>query len=660
MNFLQRILKSLGSKSSETTLDAQWPEALKLIEQGQMAERTGALDEALRQYEQAVAIAPRYPKAHMNLGNAHLAMRNVERAHRHYTTAIELDPTSAPAHYNLGNAYWHKGENDNALRYYLKATDLDPKFVLPWTAIANTLVGMNNHKDAIEACNHALKIDNSVAEAHVVLAMIQHDLGQIDESIDSMTEAMRLDPFHKTANNNLSNYLEHAFRFKEAQNYSRQAIAQDPQSVSAKTRLLYLLSQDPDTSPVQLFREHVQLGESIEKSQIGYRTPHINRRDPDRRIRVGFISPDLRNHALAHFVEPIFRIIRDSRDVEIIAYYNYAEEDDGTTKFQTYFKHWRKIVNLADDQLDRLIRQDEIDVLIDLAGHTANNRLSLFARKPAPVQASWIGYPGTTGIKAIDYYIADKFFLPETTFATQFSEKLVYLPSTAPYTPFSLAPSIESLPALRNGFFTFGSFNRPSKIHRNVIRLWSKVLFSTPRSRLMMSGISDQYQLGILKSWLLAEGLSEDRLDLRLRCTVEPYLKQHHDVDLCLDTYPYTGGTTTRHALWMGVPTITIAGQTPASRQASSILELVDLHQFIASSQSTYVDISTFWINRMSELSDIRMNMRERIAGSPLGQDKLVTDAFVRATRIMWQRWCANEAPSLIDVSEPEMIRTQT
>jgi predicted O-linked N-acetylglucosamine transferase (SPINDLY family) len=270
------------------------------------------------------------------------------------------------------------------------------------------------------------------------------------------------------------------------------------------------------------------------------------------------------------------------------------------------------------------------------------------------VQVSWIGYPGTTGTSSIDYYIGDKHFLPQDLFASQFSEKLAYIPSTAPYTPFSFASDIELPPCLKRGRLTFGSFNRPGKIHREVIALWAKVLKAVPNSCMLVAGISDQYQIHVLTTWFEGEDIDRERLSFHRRSSVEPYLQLHHDVDICLDTFPYTGGTTTRHALWMGVPTITIAGATPAGRQASSIMELMGLGDFVASSMDEFVSLAQNWAGRQDELAEIRMDMRNRFARSPLGKHELIASAFVKAARIMWQRWCAGEPTDVIDVSAYE------
>jgi len=651
MSLFQRIIDIFRPRSTALPNDPQSIAALKLIELGQAAEKAGQLDEARRYYEQAVATAPKLAKAHMNLGNAHLAAQAVDKALDAYRTAIKLDPESAPAHYNLGNAYWHLNQAESALASYLAATDLDPKFAMPWIAIGNTLSGLDRHDDAIDACNQALKIEPRNVEAHVTLSLALKNAGRVDDCISEMRTAVAIRPDHPIALTNLANYLESAFQFKEAQVCYRRAVEISPDAGHLDTAFLYLLSQDGAIDSETLFREHLAVGQKFDRQGPAHRQAHTNTRDPDRIIRIGIVSADLRNHAVAHFIEPIVRHIGIYKEIEILAYHNYKAEDEGSNTLRQYFKKWLMVVDLHDDALEAQIRADSIDILIDLSGHTFGNRLSVFARKPAPIQASWIGYPGTTGMQTMDYYIADPKFLPPDVFARQFVEKLVYLPSTAPYVPFSIAPPIEALPALTQRHFTFGSFNRPNKIHRNVISLWARVLRGAPESHLLLAGISDQYQIDLLTRWFAEEEIADDRIRFHLRSIVEPYLRLHHEVDLCLDTFPYTGGTTTRHAFWMGVPTLTIAGTTPASRQASSIMELMQLQEFVAHSEDNFVKLAVEWSQRLNDLAQIRATMRDRYQSSPLGKPELITSAFAQATRIMWQHWCANEPPQMIDVS---------
>jgi predicted O-linked N-acetylglucosamine transferase (SPINDLY family) len=265
-----------------------------------------------------------------------------------------------------------------------------------------------------------------------------------------------------------------------------------------------------------------------------------------------------------------------------------------------------------------------------------------------------MGYPGTTGLSAIDYYFADRFFLPPGKFDDQFTEKIVRLPANAPFLPSKDAPPLNSLPALANGYVTFGSFNRISKLSREVIALWSQLLRALPVSRMVLGGMPEQGKYDLLIELFGQEGIARDRLDFHARSDMNSYLKLHQQIDICLDTFPYNGGTTTLHALWMGVPSITLAGGTAAGRPGASILEHLGLHEFVAHDAADFVQKGLSWAGDLAALSAIRADSRERFAKSAIGQPALVAAGLERALRIMWQRWCASFPTESFEVTGRE------
>jgi predicted O-linked N-acetylglucosamine transferase (SPINDLY family) len=310
---------------------------------------------------------------------------------------------------------------------------------------------------------------------------------------------------------------------------------------------------------------------------------------------------------------------------------------------------------LTDQELAKQIMDDAIDILIDLSGHTALNRLRTFARKPAPIQVSWLGYPGTTGLHAMDYYLVDRHWLPVGQFDEQFTEKLVYLPSSASFHPHSSAPPVNVLPALATGRFTFGSFNRLGKINDATIRSWAQLLRALPEARMLLGGIP-LIQQGQLVQKFAAEEISPGRLTLHPRGSMGAYLALHGQVDLCLDTHPYTGGTTTNHALWMGVPTITIVGSTPAGRQSAAFLSHVGLHAFVAADVADFVAKGVYWANHLGALANTRQEARERFRQSLLLNPDAIVAGLDGALRHMWRRWCAGQSAESFQVIGPEII----
>jgi predicted O-linked N-acetylglucosamine transferase (SPINDLY family) len=652
MGLLQRVLQNLRTRLHDAKAGPGAAEAHRLIDQGQAAEKADRLDEARRCYEQAVALAPRLSKAHMNLGNAYRAAGAIDQAFASYRTAVELEPESAAAHYNLGNAYWQMNQPDAALRSYLKSSELDPKFDLPWIAIAVTLANMGRVEDAIEACLNAIRIEPQNAESRLVLGMIYHGAGRLDDCIASMRLAIKTKPDHLSALTSLAHYLQEAFRFEEAQGCYRRAIEISPHSLPLNTGLLFLLSEDPAIDGDALFREHVAVGKRLGFA-LGERDPapeHARADEPERPLRIGFVSADLRNHPVMLFFQPMLRKLAQRTDFSLHAYHGGTSEDEVTAAVRPLFAQWHAVAALSDDALAEQIRQDRIDILIDLSGHTIGNRLAVFARKPAPIQASWIGYPGTTGVEAVDYFIGDPHYVPTQPFAAQFSEKLVHLPRASAFEAPPNAPAVNPLPTLSGRPFTFASFNRPTKINRRMVALWAAILRQVPDARMSLAGIMDDYQPAILKQWFADEQVDASRLIFHRRCSVEAYLQLHHDVDLCLDTFPYSGGITTLQALWMGVPTLTLPGTTPASRHCASLLTHVQLDGFVAPSADDFVRLGAEWARRTTELADIRANLRQRMAASPLCDADLIGACLARALRIMWRRWCAGEPVEQFEV----------
>lgn len=654
MSLIERMLRSLRPGKPALEADSAAAAAMQLIASGQDEEKMGRIAEARSLYMKAVETSPGLSKAHMNLGNAHLATGDTEQATRCYLTAIDLDPNSAPAHYNLGNAHWHLQDDKAALQCYLKASDLDPKFGLPWIAIANILAGMGKVDEAIEACQHAISIDRDDAEAHFVLGMIYRTNGRLDKCIESLRTAVALRPHHQHALPTLADVLASAFRFKEAQDCVRRAIQLAPNAIQFRTALLFLLSEDETVTPDELFREHVAAGQQIEHLEASHRIQHERSNEPERTLRIGFISGDFNNHPVSYFTTPIFRCLAKRTDITLYAYHNSHIDDEITQTIRPLFQHWRLAGLLNNDDLTSLIRNDGIDILIDLSGHTKANRLGVLARKPAPIQASWIGYAGTTGMRSIDYFLADRQLLPKNIFESQFVEKLVHLPAVGAFQPLDASVSVNELPSLASSHFTFASFNRVSKINRRNVAAWAAILRKAPNARMLVASITDVHQIVSLKQWFKEEGVEESRLIFEHRCGFDAYMKLHHGVDLCLDTSPYSGGTTTLYAMWMGVPTLTLVGKTPVGRQTGWSLEHVGLGAFITHSLDEFVQQGCGWANRRAELAEIRASLRERLELSDIGNPGLISNGIANALRMMWRRWCADLPAAFIDASQPE------
>lgn len=513
--------------------------------------------------------------------------------------------------------------------------------------------------EAEAAARRALSCRPGFVKAHVALAGALREQGKLVEARDQFRQAVDSAPPSYSGRAFVYNNIGHIDGMlgdsdAALENY-RKVLELDREFDVAHSNLLFTLSHRADQEASCLFEEHCRFGEVFEKPLRAQWPDHANVRNPDRCLQVGFVSGDFYGHALANFIEPILAQLATYPGLCLHAYYNNSYEDDVTRRLQGYVKHWHRVDSVLDGDLAKRITADRIDILIDLSGHTAKNRLRVFAHKPAPIQASWMGYPGTTGLQAMDYYIADSYFLPPAQFANQFTEKLLCLPASAPFSPFENAPPVSELPALQDGYLTFGSFNRLDKLSPATFALWGQLLRALPDSRMLVGGLPIDFDHERLFEIFAQEGVGRERLELYPRSTMADYLALHHRVDICLDAYPYVGGTTTLHALWMGVPTLSIAGQTPACRTGASIAEHAGLHAFVANDTADFVSKGVVWAKDLSQLADIRAGLRNRFDQSAMRQPAVIAAGLERALRIAWRRWCDGLPAEFIEVSMSDL-----
>ncbi|WOD17916.1 O-linked N-acetylglucosamine transferase family protein [Paraburkholderia kirstenboschensis] len=552
----------------------------------------------------------------------------------------------------LGVAMHALGRHDDAVEPLRQAVELDANDIQAGGVLADIL-RMNGAFDEAEGLSRRLLALNPVyVEAHRVLGMILHAQGRLGEAEASCRRAIELWPDASETHNTLGTVHLDQGRTLDAEACFRRALEIQPDNAFAHHNILFCLSHNREIDAAALFAQHCHFAQQFEAPLRPAWPRHTNPRDPARQLRIGLVSADLFHHAVSTFVEPVLAHLAGNEHLSLHVYYNFTREDQITQRLHGYVSTWQSVWGMSDAALAEKIRADGIDILIDLSGHTARNRLLTFARKPAPIQASWIGYPGTTGLAAVDYYLADRFLVP-AGFEDQFTEKIARLPAVAPFQPPAVSPPINLLPALRNGYVTFGSFNRLNKLHPDVIALWAKLLRALPDARMVVGGMPEDGSDGGLGEWFAAEGIARERLDFRPRAALAAYMQQHHHVDICLDTFPYAGGTTTLHALWMGLPTITLPGSTAASRGGPMSLAQVGLDAFIAQDKEDFVQKGLYWASNLSELAELRTGLRERCAQSAMFQPATIAAGLAGALRVMWQRWCAGEPPVSFDAPLP-------
>ena len=614
---------------------------------GALLKQQGRLDEALSVMQKTTTLLPYDAAAWSNLGATQQALGLVEAAEHSLRQSLKLQPHYANAHNNLGLVFKQQDRLLEAEASLRRAIALSPDYAEAHYNLALVLEAQHNAVAAEDSYRRAIQCFPDFAAAYHNLGMLLRDQSRYAEAHALYLRAIALQPDYPEAWSNLANLQKDLGQLPEAGDSYRQALVFKPDYADAHSNLLFCLAHRAGLSPAELFAEHLRFGEQFEAPLRAGWQPHPNDRHPDRPIRVGLVSGDLRNHAIAHFLEPLISplaALAPQAGLVLVAYSNHPIEDAVTQRLKGYFAEWHNIAALSDAVLAEQVRADRIDILIDLSSHTTHNRLLTFARKPAPVQVSWMGYPGTTGLQAMDYYFADRFFLPPETFAAQFTEQLVMLPASAAFESLKDAPEINPLPAQTTGKLTFGSFNRLSKLNPSIIGLWAKLLHALPESKLLIGGLLPEGQETLL-GWFKDAAIRPDRLILQPRCSIVDYLKLHHQVDLCLDAFPYTGGTTTNHGLWMGVPTLTLAGQTPASRQGASLMGHVGLPEFIAHNEAEFVEKGLYWASHLAELAAIRAGLRQRWNASAIGQPALVAQGIAAALRTIWQGWCDDQLP---------------
>jgi predicted O-linked N-acetylglucosamine transferase (SPINDLY family) len=552
----------------------------------------------------------------------------------------------------LGSSLHSLGRTFEAIEPFSRTVELEPTDVESRKVLADCLRLHNRFADAEAACREVIAQAPEHAEAFRILGMTLQAMGRHEEAETCCRKTVELTG-SVVAYSTLGVMLLDQGRLGEAQIELRRALDIQPDYGVAHENILFCMSHDENVDAHALFAQHVSFGEQCEAPLRVHWKAHGNLRNPERQLKVGFVSGDLYHHAISTFIEPIFEHLMRDPGIEIHVYYSHSINDDVTARLRQNAARWNAVNGLNDTQLADKIRADGIDVLIDLSGHTSRNRLLTFARKPAPIQASWMGYPGTTGLMAMDYYFADAFHVPTHHAEGQFVEKIVHLPANAPFQPAKFAPPVNGLPALHNGHLTFGSFNRINKLQPGTIALWSELLHALPDSRMLLGAMPPDSDCRTLIEWFAKEGISRERLDFRTRSGMPVYLQQHHHVDICLDTFPYSGGTTTLHAMWMGVPTITMPSRLMASRGSTAALCLAGLDNFIAKDSADFVAKGVAWANDLTGLAELRASMRSRCAESPMFQPAVIAAGLSASLREMWRRWCAGVAPAALDMQTP-------
>jgi len=543
------------------------------------------------------------------------------------------DPDLAEAHHELGNALKSVGRYAEARSSLTEAARLDPGQAAIWLNLGVACLEIRLWDEAVAAFRSALALEPGRPEAHNVLGHTLLQQGRSTAAAEALATALRLRPGYPAAHDNLGRVRKAQGRSADAIAHHRAALAGTPRAAT-HSNLLYSLNLLPGISPAEMLAEHREWARlyapEVRRIPGGPGRPAAGP-SSRARLRVGYVSPDFINHAVAFFIEPV--LAQHDRDrFEIFCYSDALAPDAVTRRLRSYPVQWRDIARASDEQVEALIRGDGIDLLVDLAGHTARHRLAVFAQRPAPVQISWLGYPNTTGLSAIDYRLTEAVSDPPGLTERWHTEKLVRLPETfSCYLPPRDAPPVGTLPAVAVGHLTFGCFNHLAKVTPATLDLWSRLLRQTPGARLFLKarGLADAPTAARIRDHFLRQGIAAERIELDgAELSTAEHLRLYQGVDIALDTFPYNGTTTTCEALWMGVPVVTLAGDAHVSR--------VGMPESIAHSPADYLARCRRLAQSLPLLSWLRQELRERMRASPICDAPRFTRNLEDAFRWMW------------------------
>jgi protein O-GlcNAc transferase len=609
---------------------------------GKIAQQRGELSAAVDLFRRAIAAKPSESTFYNSLGVVFMSQRRLDESIATFRTLLELNPDYAPAYNNLGIALHTNGQLQEAAAEFRRALQLKPDYPQAHHNLGNILQSLGQYGQAVEAYRRALKLKPDYPEAHNNLGIVLYFMRQFDAAIAESREALRLKPDYAGAHVNLGNVLEFQGLIREALAEYKAALRINPNDSSAHGSLILALHYHPDFDAQAIYQEQRRWNGLHAEPLKKFIRPHVNpdshRDDPTRRLKIGYVSADFCNHTSAYYLDPLLRS-HDHQQYEIICYNQVARPDDLTRQFQSYADQWRNIAGLSDEATAEQIRRDGIDILVDLKLHTNDNRLLVFAYKPAPVQVTWLGYPGGTGMETMDYRLSDPFMDPPDTDLSVYSEQTLRLEHCFwCYDPLANELPIHKPPVLQNGHVTFGCLNNFCKVNDRVLELWARVLAAVPHSRLMLLAPEGQTRQRVFEKFL-TQGIQAGRVECFDRLERLAYLELYNRIDLVLDTFPYNGHTTSLDSLWMGVPVVTLSGQTAAGRGGRSILSNVGLTELIAQTPEEYVAIAVKLASDLPRLAELHRTLRQRMEASPLMDAPSFARNVEAAYRVMWRRW---------------------
>jgi predicted O-linked N-acetylglucosamine transferase (SPINDLY family) len=614
-------------------------------------------------------------KSHRDRGVDLLNRNHLDEAMSELRLGLRENPNDSDIHLQIGTVHLRQDRPDLAVESLQRAIQIDSNFAAAYAILSVADRRLGKIDDAIAAAEKAIALNPDLKQAHTNLATALHSARKYERAAAAFELAIRLDPDNVSTLNNYANLLAEMDHPAKAAKFYRAALIADPKRIEILSNLGNVLkSQSKIDQAIACYKQTLELQphnasihsnllltmNNLPRADNGLLAEHLewarrhsgnfveknfpNDRSLDRRLRIGYVSPDFRRHSVAFFLEPILSA-HDHERFEIFCYSDVAAADGVTERLRQCADHWRDIVGLPPQRVKQIISEDRIDILVDLAGHTAFNRLLVFANRASPVQINYLGYPNTSGLATMDYRITDAQADPPGMTDAQHTEKLVRLPSGfLCYRAAETAPPPRDFAAKNSSPITFGTFNNFAKVTPHMIGLWSKILLAVTDSKLLIKAksLGEESVQKEMRGEFAKHGVDGQRIQLLPH---EPSFRKHlatyHHVDIGLDTFPYHGTTTTCEAMWMGVPVITRAGRAHVSRVGVSLLHRVGLEELIAENDEQYVSIAVELARNVPRLRNISSTLRQRMQSSPLTNAENFVRELETAYRQMWKTWCA-------------------
>lgn len=648
-NLLQRQGRLADAERVYRAILDQSPQSIPaLVNLGNVLHEQERYEDAVACFRNAIQLAPTLAEAYNNLGNTLNALQEYDEATKVLEHAVLLRPDYAEAYNNLGNGFLSTAELAKAQHCYERAVALLPTYAEALHNLASVYKTLKRYDAALEYCAQALALKPDFTDALMTQGLIYAEQGCLTEAEQSFVAAKKIAPADPDVWMNLCGVMQDSGRLNEAVDCYRSVLAMEPDA-STHSTMLFSLHYPSGIAPEAMFAEHRHWGQ-LQEQALPRWTERVAACIPDKKLRIGYLSPDFYAHPVATFLEPILAHY-DKKSFEIFCYANVKCEDEVTRRLRSMAHAWRNIAGRSAQAVAEMVAQDDIDILVDLAGHTGYNRLDVFAIKPAPVQVTYLGYADTTGLTTVDYRLTDAWADPPGMTEQFHTEQLLRLPNSfLCYVPSEEAPVVEPPPATGNGYVTFGSFNNLPKISDETVALWVRILSAVEGSRLFLkskaladAGVGER----LLKRF--AElGVGPERIELARGIPgVAGHLAAYGRMDIALDTFPYHGTTTTCEALWMGVPVISLAGKVHVSRVGVSILSNVGVPECVAQTPDEYVQKAVALAADRQRLVDLRTGLRERMRNSPLCDVAKFVGNLEAAYRDMWQTYCQSDSSAI-------------